>query len=103
MREMNDFEREMLENIDVEAIAREFEPKLSIERCSPQTPTKPQIKTVAESTRCKKTGKVQFADALIALEALRQWKMKDPNMCWDLKRMRVYRCKKCHQFHLGKK
>ena len=106
MRSLDDFEREMLETIDVEAIAREFgeHPITNIKPTenSGMSPA-PSIKTKAESIICKKTGKVQFENALIALEALRQWKMRDPTVCWDLKHLRVYQCKKCHQFHLGKR
>jgi hypothetical protein len=96
------FEEEMLASIDVEAIAREFDTQPAPEPEEPKQEPKRQIPTAAESTRCKKTGKVQFKNALIAIEALKRWKMVDPKICWDLKRVRVYKCKKCHQFHLGK-
>ena len=101
---MDDFERQMLDSIDVEAIAREFGDK-SITTIKPieKTAMSPELKTKGESTICKKTGKIQFENALIAIEALKQWKMKDRDMCWDLKHLRIYKCKKCHQFHLGKK
>jgi len=97
----NDLEEEMLRRIDVAAIAQEFgEHPITTVKSAKKAGM--SIQTKANSTRCKKTGKVQFADALIAIEALRQWQMKDPDMCWDIKRLRVYKCKKCHQFHLGK-
>ena len=87
--------------IDVEAIAREFD----VPPPPPLKPIKepePRFKTKAESTMCKKTGKVQFETAPMAQEALRRWKMKDRSVCWDLGRMRIFKCKHCHQFHMGK-
>lgn len=106
---MNDsFEEEMLK-IDVEAIAREFgeHPILRFRR-GPRSKGMGtaedhlHVPTKNEASKCKKTGKVQFETAPIAQEALRRWKMRDPEVCWNLKRLRIYKCKKCHKFHLGK-
>jgi hypothetical protein len=103
------FEEEML-NIDVEAIAREFGDKsiTTIEGAGPSRGMgtaedyASQVPSKAEAIICKSTGKVQFKNALIAIAALKKWKMVDPSMCWGIQRMRVYKCKKCHEFHLGK-
>ena len=96
----SDFKQEM-EEIDLDALAAEF----GITAPKPSESTVESVRPLTsktESTRCKKTGKIQFATAPIAQAALKHWKMVDPSVCWDLKRMRIYKCKKCHQFHLGK-
>lgn len=97
---MDSFERDMLA-IDIEAIQKELDPR-PIPVHKSKVVQAPRIKTAAESTRCKWTKKVQFDTAPEAIEALRRWKMKDRDMCWDLGRMRIYKCKKCHKMHLGK-
>lgn len=97
---LSEFKQEM-EQIDLDALAAEFgipAPK-SLE---PAVEAVKPLTTKTESTRCKKTGKIQFATPLIAQAALKHWKMVDPSVCWDLKRMRIYKCKKCHQFHMGR-
>jgi len=105
-----DIEREMLKNIDVEAIERAHRIANECDNVLSVTKTdKPvervkvtMIKTAAESTRCKWTRKVQFDTTSEAMEALRRWQMRDRNVCWDLRRMRIYKCKKCHKLHMGK-
>lgn len=106
-----DMEREMLENIDVEAIERahrianECDHVVSITKIDkPVEKIKVTsiLKTAAESTRCKWSGKVQFDTTSEAMGALKRWQMKDRNVCWDLRRMRIYKCKKCYKLHMGK-
>lgn len=103
MSGFRDIEREMIESIDIEALEREFgiTPRPPAPEPKPQE-NKPRLKTKAESTICKKTGKVQFDTAQEAIDALKAWKMRDRKICWDLPRLRVYKCKKCHKMHLGK-
>ena len=110
MGSFDDIEREMLESIDVEAIERSFGIVEKCDKVTSLTKTdKPVeqmkvtvIKTAAESTRCKWTGKVQFDTAPEAIEALRRWRLRDRDVCWDAPRLRIYRCKKCHKHHMGK-
>jgi len=104
-----DMEREMLESIDIEAIERSFGiveeadcVKLTKIDKPPEKMKVTVIKTAAESTRCKWSGKVQFDTTSEAMGALKRWQMKDRNVCWDLRRMRIYKCKKCHKLHMGK-
>lgn len=97
---LSEFKREM-EQIDLDALAAEFgmaAPKLPESTVGVVKP----LTTKTESTRCKTTDKIQFATAPLAQAALKHWKMVDPSICWDLKRIRIYKCKKCHQFHMGK-
>lgn len=87
--------------IDVEAIAQELDPR-PIPTQKPKVDKRRRAKTAAESTRCKWTKKVQFDTTSEAIEALRRWQMKDRDVCWDLRRMRIYKCKKCHKLHMGR-
>lgn len=97
---LSEFQLEM-EQIDLDALAAEFGIPAPKSLASTVEAVKP-LTTKTESTRCKATHKIQFATAPLAQAALKHWKMVDPSMCWDLKRIRIYKCKKCHQFHMGK-
>lgn len=114
-------EQEMLQSIDVDKIVEElglpsgtenkksgFDELCDIESRNGLTYGSPKAiartrKTKRESSRCKKTGKIQFETAQEAIEAYRHWKMVDRDVCWDMRRMRIYKCKKCHKLHLGKR
>jgi len=59
-------------------------------------------KKFVEQKRCRKTGKIQYESAIDAIELLKHWRQRDPSVCWDKDRMRIYQCEYCNKFHLGR-
>lgn len=94
-----DYEAAMLRELDLDRVEREFGQQFPVKE---QKVDEPAPRRIVSAGRCRKTGKVQFYNAADAMEALRSWLKRDPRVCWDKQRLRIYQCKKCHKFHLGK-